>query len=172
MPKRPPYIENKTVHCPLQDGTTATCSIEAFDLVKNSTWAAGPDGYIRTHIRGKRVFLHRLIWLELRGEVPRGYVMDHINRDKKENRFENLRLVTHSQNVRNRSKSKHATSRYPGVAKYGKTADGATTWVANIRLAGVSHRLGVFTDEREAHEEYLRAAEEGGVLDFVARVNL
>ena len=43
---------------------------------------------------------HRLIWVYFNGEIPDGMIIDHIDMDKTNNKIENLRLVTYSQNAR------------------------------------------------------------------------
>ncbi len=45
-------------------------------------------------------YVHRLVWLAFYGP---SYELDHINRDKSDNRIENLRAVTHSENLKNRA---------------------------------------------------------------------
>lgn len=42
--------------------------------------------------------VHRLVWKVFRGDIPKGYQIDHIDGDKKNNKLSNLRLVTPSQN--------------------------------------------------------------------------
>ena len=49
------------------------------------------------HIVGE----HILKWVYYCGEIPEGCEIDHINGDKQDNRLENLRCVTHSQNCNN-----------------------------------------------------------------------
>lgn len=44
--------------------------------------------------------VHRIIWKLHHGDIPRGYEIDHINMDKSDNRIENLRLLTHRNNIR------------------------------------------------------------------------
>jgi len=58
-------------------------------------------GYIRCWHDSKKWRVHRLIWIWHNGEVPTGLVIDHINRVRTDNRIENLRVVTPSENARN-----------------------------------------------------------------------
>ena len=57
-------------------------------------------GYRKGGIRGRYVAEHQLIWLLHHGRWPTQ--IDHINRDRVDNRIENLREVTDSENQRNR----------------------------------------------------------------------
>jgi hypothetical protein len=64
-------------------------------------------GYVAIRIHGNDLVAHRVIWFLHHGEWPNGH-LDHIDLDKTNNRIENLRLATHSQNqgntrVRNRT---------------------------------------------------------------------
>lgn len=63
-------------------------------------------GYVvcTLHWKGQRkqIKLHRLIWLAVWGAIPAGYMPDHINRIKDDNRAVNLRLVTAQGNAANR----------------------------------------------------------------------
>lgn len=46
-------------------------------------------------------YLHRAVWEYHYGQIPNGLMIDHINRDKTDNRIENLRLVTAKENRMN-----------------------------------------------------------------------
>ena len=50
---------------------------------------------------GTDTLVHRIIWKIVYGEIPDGFNIDHINGNPWDNRLENLRLVTHSQNMHN-----------------------------------------------------------------------
>jgi hypothetical protein len=50
---------------------------------------------------GKLILAHRAIWVFHNGEIPEGMEIDHINGNPSDNRIENLRLCTRSQNTMN-----------------------------------------------------------------------
>lgn len=59
-------------------------------------------GYVRVHLNGKQYPAHRIIWKLAYGEIPTDLMIDHIDGDPKNNRLDNLRLCTNSQNQFNR----------------------------------------------------------------------
>ena len=72
------------------------------------------DGYILNFIKGKIYREHRLIWMYVYGEMPNG-MLDHINRIKSDNRIENLRIVSFSENRQNIGKLSNNKSGFKGV---------------------------------------------------------
>ena len=76
--------------------------------------SVGGSGYYRVGIKGRRYPLHRVIWLWMEGYFPE-HEIDHINRDRLDNRWENLRVVSHSCNMRNTSLANSSTTRIRGV---------------------------------------------------------
>lgn len=60
--------------------------------------------YLAFKLFGKRYLVHHYVWELHNGPIPDGALLDHINRDKLDNRIENLRLVTPSQNNANTDK--------------------------------------------------------------------
>lgn len=99
------------------------------------------DGqYAAARINGKKIRLHRF----LLGE-PDGLV-DHINRDKLDNRRRNLRVVNYSQNNRNTDIRIDNTSGHKGVSydKYGNR------WRAFVYSSGKRINLGSFKNITEA----------------------
>jgi hypothetical protein len=71
-------------------------------------------GYIAIQIRGFRYYAHRLAWLYMYGSFPSKEI-DHINREKADNRIANLREVTRSENMRNVGVRKDNTSGIPNI---------------------------------------------------------
>lgn len=59
------------------------------------------NGYVHVHSNGKELYGHRIVWEAFNGEIPEGMEIDHINTDRSDNRLENLRLVSSSENKRN-----------------------------------------------------------------------
>lgn len=60
------------------------------------SWSRDHHGYAQARVEGKTKYLHSLI-----NQTPKGYETDHINRNKLDNRKNNLRTVTRSGNVLN-----------------------------------------------------------------------
>jgi hypothetical protein len=71
----------------------------------------------------KHYYMHRELI-----EVPDGLVVDHINRDRLDNRKSNLRAVSRQLNSLNRSKTKSNTSGYKGVYRV------RDSWLAKVQL--------------------------------------
>jgi hypothetical protein len=70
-------------------------------------------GYIHVKIKAKAHKAHRLVFLYHHGYLPE--FVDHIDGDKSNNRIENLRLATYSQNQHNRKLCSTNTSGVKGV---------------------------------------------------------
>ena len=127
-----------------------TCLLEE---VEKHKWRVG-GGYVSTKVRGKACFLHHLV----AGKPPKGVRTDHTNRDTLDNRRENLRFVTSSQNCMNRTVRSDSTSGITGV--YWKPAIGK--WVAQITASGKTMHLGYYKDRGDA----IRARREGERMHF------
>ena len=78
--------------------------------------------------------------------------IDHIDGDKLNNKFENLRLATESQNCSNRKRKSNNSSGYKGVYRMGKK------WAAQITANKCRKFLGVFDTPQNAYQEYLKHA--------------
>lgn len=100
------------------------------------------EGYLEVQVYGKKVKAHRLAWEFIKGEIPEGMQIDHINHMRDDNRLSNLRLVSQGDNLRNKSFSKANSSGRCGVSWH-KTEG---KWHARITYAGKEIFLGRFSD--------------------------
>ena len=57
------------------------------------------NGYHNYAKNGKTAYVHREVWKEHHGEIPKGMQIHHINSNKDDNRIENLSMVTNAQNM-------------------------------------------------------------------------
>jgi hypothetical protein len=110
-------------------------------------------GYLKVCVDFVDYKVHRIIWLYCTGAFPEDF-LDHINLNKADNRIENLRPATKSENGRNRPKQRDNVSGFKGVA----WDSGRQKWIASIKLHGKFHFLGRYDDAAEAHEVYKDAA--------------
>jgi hypothetical protein len=133
--------------------------------LKTARGGAFPTYYaFRTEKFGRariEYYLHNVVWERMIGaRLPVGFLVDHINQDKLDNRRCNLRLATRNDNERNKGKRRTQaggtpSSKYKGV---NKTRAKAKPWRAIITVEKVQTPLGTFVTEREAAEAYNRAA--------------
>ena len=110
-------------------------------------------GYIVIGVNGQVLGAHRLAWLWMTGEMPSGLV-DHVNGNRQENRWDNLRLASQSDNLCNRGKQKNNTSGFKGVNRHSQSGK----WEARITKNKVTKRLGLFDSAIDAANAYCRAA--------------
>jgi hypothetical protein len=151
------------IEIPLTQGQVAlvsTCDAERVEFIQ---WAAyriagkGQTGktYLYgfkagTKAGGKKLWMHNFIM-----QPGPGLEVDHINGNPLDNRRENLRVVTHAENCRNRGKRRGpSSSRYLGV--YFTKRD--KCWRASIGTNGARIHLGDFHLEEDAAMAYNEAA--------------
>ncbi len=139
----------------LNNGSSITVDDEDLELVSKYKW------YINSHRQGKyisivnnqRVKIHRMI-LNVSDPMVK---IDHKNGDTFDNRKENLRIATNSQNQANKPKVK-GTSRFKGVHK--RKCGG---WHCQIAINRKKIYIGVFDDEVKAAISYdIKAKELSG----------
>lgn len=112
------------------------------------------DDYILITINQKTFTRNRLIWIYFNGDIPNGYVIDHINHLKNDDRIENLQMVTQYENRLKSLKNKNNTSGYKGV--YYSKAD--LKYRARISINGKRISLGLFKCPTLAAIHYDKAA--------------
>lgn len=136
------------------NGGQAIVDDDMFDELSKYSWNTDPKGYARRRIQKDRKSFTELMHRRVM-RLPAGHgVVDHINRNRLDNRRENLRLCTYSQNSMNRSKPSHNTSGFKGVSQY----KGQEKWSAQIGHMGRLIHLGYFDTPELASEAYKRAA--------------
>lgn len=114
------------------------CDADIWEKLKRHTWHEH-KGYVKEKYYGKEVFFHRIV-----KECPKGYEIDHINRNPLDNRRSNLRIVTHKANCANKGKNINNTTGHKGVYKYRKG------YIAQITFDGQKHYLGTHKTIQEA----------------------
>ena len=107
-------------------------------------------GYRIVGINGKKLLTHRLIWLIETGCFP-ALEIDHINRNRLDNRIVNLREANRELNMRNRSCSKNNKLSTKGVVAH------ESKFRARIMHLGVLVDLGVFDTMEKAAIAYTAA---------------
>ena len=108
------------------------------------------DGERKTHQA------HRLVACAFCLNSDDKLCVDHIDNDKMNNHYLNLRCCSSQENNRNRTKQTDTSSMYRGVCWYKRR----NKWIAHIKLNGIKKHLGYFTDEEDAARAYDRAAKE------------
>lgn len=112
------------------------------------------DGYIRVKCSGVDFLAHRIVWEMHYGKIPEGFEIDHINHIRSDNRIENLRIVSRSDNCKNMSISKANKSGFTGVC----WSERQSAWHAYINVNRKMIHLGFYSDLNEAIK--VRAAAE------------
>lgn len=125
-------------------GATAPQGREAGSLSSDT-------GYRLIRVDGRLYGAHRLAWFYTSGTWPI-HQIDHINGNRADNRLENLRQATVSENRVNRPMP---ASNRVGLKGVSRNPPG---WMARIKMNGVVHHLGTFPTPEEAHAAYCTAA--------------
>lgn len=103
--------------------------------------------YVQISIDGIFYVAHRLAWLWMTGQWPEE-ILDHVNRDGFDNRWDNLRQATCGENSANRSNHKKIGLRGAYLNKY------SGRWTSVIHANGRLVHLGTFDTETEAHNVF------------------
>jgi hypothetical protein len=125
-------------------------SPEHFEEVNAFKWYKGGTGYVQSKINNKVWLLHRYIMIEIlknKTLTPKNPV-DHIDGDPLNNCHDNLRIVTHSENSRNKNKKKGTSSKFIGVSRE------KDNWRVSIRLPNGTRPYAFYDTEIEAAHQY------------------
>ena len=110
-------------------------------------------GYVQINVDHHTYQAHQLAWFYMTGQWGRPTI-DHRDGDVSNNRWNNLRRATASQNNANRCRPRQNTSGYKGVYLCRKSGK----WRAGIGRNGKTIHLGRFATPQAAHAAYLAAA--------------
>lgn len=122
--------------------------------VVNNNPNDGGNGYCQVRFKGRLIKYHTIVYILSLGDIPSGYVIDHIDGNKTNNTICNLRLVTVREN--NQNLYIHRQGRLPGCTFYKRNGK----WKSQITIKGRNYHLGYFDTELEAHQIYLKALKE------------
>lgn len=125
------------------DGRFATVDEAGGEAVAPYKWFIGNHGYAAARIEKQTVTMHRLLL------GPGVGVVDHINRDKLDNRRTNLRRVPPGVNIANSGPRRSSASGVKGVRR-----SRGGRWHAQISLRGKLLFLGAFNTREEAAAAY------------------
>ncbi|WP_425394996.1 HNH endonuclease [Aeoliella sp.] len=146
----PPEPEDRT-RIPLGNGKYAIIDEDMCEYLSQWPWSC-KGGYALRKERGHTVLMHR----EVVGNVPSELCVDHISGDGLDNRKCNLRVVTHAQNMSNRTRR---TDNKSGLKCVWWRSD-KRKWQPQIVANGKKHFLGYFDNPIAAALAYDRAAAE------------
>lgn len=116
-------------------------------------WLDG-DGYRRTKLEGKTLFLHVVAWELMNGPVPQGMEVDHRDGNPANNAISNLRLATKGQNMHNSRIRKTNTTGFKGV---------------NWNKSSGKFQVQLMLDRKKIHGGYFESAEEANVVAMQLR---
>lgn len=124
-------------------------------------WVAGSPltgtlshGYIRIWLDGKLIAAHRLAWACMTGVWPSSDI-DHIDGNRANNAWANLRQVDRSTNLENIRRAKSSNRSTGLLGAYRSPSPGR--FVSRIQVRGKSMSLGSFSTAEEAHNAYMAA---------------
>ncbi len=149
---RPCKIFNGEVRVFLTKGKSCTVDLSDKHLVEDFNWCFNSNGYAWRFKEGKHVYLHR----ELMGEIP-GLVVDHIDRNKLNNRRSNLRHVTQNVNLRNTERCQrlgNPKSKYNGVTWSAAPKKKYSRWQVKLWFRGAMNHVASSSCEIEAAIAY------------------
>lgn len=98
-------------------------------------------GYVSVAINGRNYWAHRIAIIYMDGQIPSGMQVDHINGDRTDNRYKNLRIVSQIENRKNSAIRRDNSSGISGV----NLDISRNKWAAFIYSDNKTISLGRFT---------------------------
>jgi hypothetical protein len=145
------YLRIRLVYCPITGSMTWKSGRCKSRIGKEA--GTNHDGYRVVVLQGKMYRVHRLAWMLMTGEWPE-HEIDHINLDRGDNRWVNLRAADKRGNACNTGIRADNKSGFKGVC-WDKDR---RKWRADIKLPHIRKHLGLFADPAVAHAAYAQAA--------------
>lgn len=154
----------KEIELSNRPGTFAIVDDDDYEAVRRVKWSNNNCGYVQS----TRGTLHRFVMKAIKGQE-----IDHINRNKLDNRKDNLRFCTRSENCRNRPDFKGNTQELQSIRKLGRgiiqrrrpnasgyhgVSKNGTKWSSTIGQHNKRYHLGCFSTAEEAARAYDRKA--------------
>ena len=102
------------------------------------------DGYVRLRVSGYggRMFAHNIIWNMFNGDIPLDMYVDHIDGNRSNNKIENLRLATRSDNLKNQKIHSNNSSGIKNVT----WSKRHKKWMVSLSANKKRHHLGYYSD--------------------------
>lgn len=130
------------------------------DMLQKKLGSIDSGGYVKVWIDHNQYRVHRLAFLYMNGSIPK--LVDHINGNRSDNRWINLRESNKSENAQNMKRAKKdSTTGFLGVHV------SRNKFTASIITGGKNKYLGSFDTPEKAHESYLtekRKSHKGNTL--------
>lgn len=132
---------------------------DLWDELSKHSWR-GKEGYLCGYVNGKTVTMHQYVMQlknhDLNQINENNCYIDHINKIRHDNRYQNLRINSTSGNAHNRTKILNTSSGYYGVT-FDKSRD---KWIAQISKDHTHYFIGRYNTEMEACVAYNKIATE------------
>lgn len=137
----------------IKDTYRALVSMCDLEKTKKYNWCLSSHGYVYCKKEKSNIYLHRFIM-----DAKEDEIVDHASRNKLDNRRDNLRFCTKSQNSMNKKLSSTNKSGFTGVFY----RDDRSKWVASIKLNRKKIFLGSFKNKEDA----IKARQEAEIKYF------
>lgn len=129
-------------------GATFLIDTEDLDRISKYCWCEDKQGYIRSNIGDRTyVYLHRFVL-----NIDDKRIIDHINRDRKDNRRMNLRIATYQQNNMNRGVNQNSKTGVKGVRK----SKNGKRYIASIVKNYQNIHIGTYDTLEEARQARIK----------------